>query len=63
MGIDAIIALIGTLIPVINNIVGFVERTAANLKQDKEMTPAQEAALDAHIEAIDQPAWWQPDAE
>lgn len=62
MGIDAIIALIGTLVPVVNNIVGFISKTTDTLKQNAEMTPAQEAALDAHIAQIDQPDWWKPDA-
>lgn len=63
MGIDAIIALIGSLIPVVNNVIGFINRTAESLRQNKEMTPEQFAALKAHIESIDEPDYWKTDAE
>jgi ABC-type transporter Mla subunit MlaD len=62
MGIEAIIALIGALVPIINNVSGFITRTVENLKQNAELTPAQQKALDDHIASIDQPAWWKPDA-
>lgn len=61
MGTEAIISLIGALIPTINNLISWIGKARENLKQDAEMTPEQEAKLDAHIAAIDQPAWWKAD--
>lgn len=63
MGIDAIIALIGSLVPVVNNVIGFINRTSAALQQNKEMTDEQFAALKSHIAAIDEPEYWKTDAE
>lgn len=63
MNVNAILALIAGLIPVINNAVAFINKTAETLRQSKEMTPEQEAALDAHIASIDTPDHWKTDAE
>lgn len=66
MGIDAIIALIGSLVPVINSGIGFINRTIDNLKQNAEMTPENWSALRAKIadlDSVDEPDWMKTDAE
>lgn len=59
IGAEAIIALIGALVPTINNLISWIGKARDNLKQDAEMTPEQEAKLDEHISSIDQPPWWK----
>lgn len=64
MGIDAIIALIGSLIPVVNNVIGFINRTTEELKRNKELTAEQFQALRTHVESIDAVGThWQTDEE
>lgn len=62
MDIKSIIALISSLVPVINNAVGFVNRASEALRQSGELTTAQEAKLDAAIDKIDLPAHWKSDS-
>lgn len=49
MGTTALIALITALVPVANNILAWIFQAQATLKQDAELTPEQDAALDAAI--------------
>lgn len=49
MGTTALIALISTLVPVVNDLVAFIFKTQATLKQSAELTAEQDAALDADI--------------
>lgn len=49
MGTAALLALISTLVPVANDLIGFIFKAQATLKQNAELTPEQEAALDAEI--------------
>lgn len=66
MGIEAIIALIGSLVPVANNIIGFVNRTAEELRRNEELTPEQFEALRSHvrgIDSIDRGTHWLTDEE
>jgi hypothetical protein len=52
MGIESLITLIGVLVPIVNNIVSFINLTAATLRQSAELTPEQVATLDGHIEQL-----------
>lgn len=45
----ALILLISSLIPVVNNLLGFIFKAKATLAQSAEKTPEEEAALDAEI--------------
>lgn len=49
MGTTALIALISALVPVANDIIAWIFKAQATLKQNAELTPEQEAALDAEI--------------
>ena len=60
MGTSALIALISTLVPVANDLIGFIFTAQATLKKDKEMTPQEEEALDAAIKKLTvNPEEWQ----
>lgn len=65
MGVAAIIELIGTLVPVINNLVGYANRLIERLHQDTEMTQEQFSKLKATVETVDtiNPGAWLTDAE
>lgn len=58
---ETIIALISSLAPLVNNIIGWITKAQTTLKQSAELTPEQEKALDDAIASIDQPAWWKID--
>ncbi len=49
MGTAALIALITSLVPVANDLIGFIMKSRETLKQNAELTPQQEAALDAAV--------------
>ena len=49
MGTTALIALIGSLVPVANDLIAFIFKSQETLKQNAELTPEQEATLDAAI--------------
>jgi hypothetical protein len=49
MGTTALIALITALVPVANDLIAWIFKTQATLKQDVELTTEQEAELDAAI--------------
>lgn len=64
MPINALIALVGALVPVINQAVGFINRTIETLKQNKEMTEDQWIELKAHVESVDSiGTHWMTDEE
>lgn len=57
---EAIIALISTLIPIANNMADWISKASQTLKQDAELTPKQDAALDAEIAKLKiNPEEWQ----
>lgn len=58
---ETIIALIAGLAPLVNNILTWIGKAQTTLKQNTELTPDQEKALDAAIAAIDTPVWWKID--
>lgn len=49
---EAIIALIGALAPIANNLLDWIMKANATLKQSAEMTPDQEAQLDALVASL-----------
>lgn len=60
MGTTALIALISTLVPVAQNIIAAIMKARETLKQSAELTPEQEAALDASIaKLVSDPEEWQ----
>ena len=67
MSVDAIlkllsqvIALAPTLASTLQEIKDLVGKVTNDLKQTKELTPEQEAALDQHIRDLEAQEWWQP---
>lgn len=60
MGTTALIALISSLVPVANDLIDWIFKTQASLKQDAELTPDQEAALDEEVAKLKtNPDIWQ----
>jgi len=59
MNPDLIIAAINAGIQLIDLAV----KASEDLKQDKELTPEQEKALDESIANLKNKPWWTPDAE
>ncbi len=60
MGTAALIALITSLVPVANDLIGFIMKSRETLKQNAELTPEQEAALDAAVAKLTvNPEEWQ----
>lgn len=62
MGTTAIIALIEAAVAAAMNLFSFATKAAADLKQDAELTPEQEAKLDALIATAPTQDAWKPDA-
>lgn len=60
MGTAALIALISSLVPVANDLIGFIFKAQGTLKQNAELTPEEEAALDAAVAKLTtDPEEWQ----
>lgn len=60
MATAALIALIESLVPVIQNIIDWINKAKASAAQSAEWTPEQEAAVDAAIAKLDlNPEVWQ----
>lgn len=55
-----ILELLPAAITTIENLTQWVSKVTTDLKQNAELTPDQEKALDAHIASIEQQPWWQP---
>lgn len=62
MGTEALILLISTLVPTVNNILEWLFKTQATLKNDAELTPEQEKTLDDSIAKLklDPEEWQKP---
>ncbi len=64
MGTTALLALITALVPVANDLIGFIFKAQETLKQDAELTPEQEAALDEEVAKLKtDPQEWQKEQE
>jgi hypothetical protein len=48
------------LIQLITDAPSFIGKIQAAIKQDRELTPGEEAARDAYIAATESAPWWQP---
>lgn len=59
----AIIALIGALAPIANNLLDWIMKANATLKQSTEMTPDQEAQLDALVASLPTLPGYKVDAD
>ena len=59
MPIAALLALLPSLISGAEEIYNLIESITTSLKQSKELTPDQEAALDAHIADLESKDWWK----
>jgi len=62
MPISAILALLPTLISSVGEGYTLIQKITEAAKQSGELTPEQEAQLDAHIADLESKPWWQPDA-
>jgi hypothetical protein len=58
-----IIGLIGALVPLVNNVLSWIDKAQTTLKQSTELTPEQEKELDGYIDQIDAPSWWKIDSD
>ena len=52
------LAIISGLIPVVNNLILLIAKWRDAAKQSKELTPEQEAALDAQLDTMFKSAHW-----
>jgi hypothetical protein len=61
----ALIALLLRFLPgaisAAGDLYALIQKIMEALKQNAELTPAQEAELDAHIATLEAQPWWQPD--
>jgi hypothetical protein len=54
------LAIITALLPLVESLVGLIGKLRADVQQSAELTPAQEADLDARIAAAMAQPWWKP---
>lgn len=60
MNTTLLLSLIQMVVPLVTQGMEFITKTAASLKQSKELTPEQDAALDAEIDKLrSAPNPWQ----
>ena len=62
MPVALILQLLPAAISAATELTMFIQKTVTNLKQNAELTPDQEKALEDHIATLEAQPWWQPDA-
>lgn len=55
-----ILSLIPAAISTIEGLTTWINQVTTDLKQNAELTPDQEVALDAHIKDLESKPWWTP---
>lgn len=58
---NAILMAISAILPAITTLLEYVEQLRARGRQSGELTPEQDAALDAEIARITSKPWWTPE--
>lgn len=63
MSPQLIIGLIGGLVPLVTNLMGWLQKAHETLQQSAELTPDQEKELDDYIAKLNDAVWWKIDPD